>query len=672
LPDRIRKGPSVLLLCMMGIVACNVRFVQLTGAADPLWLAPLYVVTLAAPFLLRFREHVVYRSVWNLAIVLVFLRLVLHASSAELAFVLDDGLMLALLCQVHVLNNLRREQRPDLLFLNSYLIAVITGYITVDISFAFTFLVYAPLFIIGLQLQNLDPYHTGRHAAALRAAWRASLRRSALLVGVTLLAFFFFPRDFNRPALFASYFDFESEGSSYEVGFSPRLEFGEMDQQALQSDRLVMRIDVVDGKPASVPRFWRGATLSEPTRSGGWGPAESEPPASSVLRDPPWELRWQGLRLARSGGVEAWSSRAAAVTRVRVTRAGGPEQRLFLPRESFAVELDPIHTAGQLQVSADGTAAYSNPGELRYEVQLGREPRDPAPRAPSARELTPFTQQAISLYNQSARTLARELSGRLPEGAGAVEVASEFAAYLSSRYPYRVPGAEGAARTLDDFLGTDAGGHCELFASALATMLRSRGVPARVVSGYVLARPLPGERSLMIRVRDAHAWVEVYSGEQGGWFPVDPTPQQVLSGTSGGWLPGTIAALEERWATLTSFDARSRSRFLQALRSSPGALLRAAESHLEVLIALTLLLALLVQRARGARPGPPATVIAMGRAFDRAGLPLGPHETPREGLRRARASTVDSEQLEALTSAVRAHERDRYAGAGAGAAQGGS
>ena len=158
MPDVRRECPTALLLCMMGIVACNVRFVQLTEAADPLWLAMLYVVTLAAPFLLRFRESLLYRGAWNVGIVLFFLRLVQHASTAELEFVLDDGLLLALLCQVHVLNNLREAQRPDLLFLNSFLIAVITGYITVDMSFAATFLVYAPLFVLGLQLRTVERF----------------------------------------------------------------------------------------------------------------------------------------------------------------------------------------------------------------------------------------------------------------------------------------------------------------------------------------------------------------------------------------------------------------------------------------------------------------------------------------------------------------------------------
>ena len=669
MPDTTRKGPSALLLCMMGIVACNVRFVQLTGAADPLWLAPLYIVTLAAPFLLRFRERMVYRGIWNLAIILFFLRLVLHASTSELAFVLHDGLMLAILCQVHVLNNLRKEQRPDLLFLNSYLIAVITGYITVDLSFAFTFAIYAPLFIVGLQLQNLEAFHPRQRAPALRAVRRESFRRSALLIAATLLAFFFFPRDFNRPALFSSYFDLEADGSSYEVGFTESLDFGGIDREASQSDRVVMRVEVLEGDPRLVPRYWRGATLSEPRRSGGWEARGSELPASSPLRDPAWERRWQGLRLARSADAKAWGrSGDEGMPRVHVTRAGGVEQRLFLPREAFAVELDPIHTEGQLVVRSDGTAAYSNQGELRYEVQLGLEPRVAASRAPAALEVEPFVQQPRSLFNQSARTLARELSRRVPEDAGALRLTREFAAYLASRYPYRAPGAEGAARTLDEFLGTDAGGHCELFASTLATMLRSRDIPARVVSGYMLARPRPGERVLLVRSRNAHAWVEVFSGEEGGWFPVDPTPQLEALDEGEGWMGGALAALEERWAALTRFDSGSRARFWEALRSLPGDVIRRSESELGALAGLAAavgLLVLLLLRVRRRRLSPPATVAALRREFDRLGLQLEPQETPREGFRRAGSGDVDLEQLAALRLAVEEHERERYAAAGA-------
>lgn len=669
LPDSTRKGPSALLLCMMGIVACNVRFVQLTGAADPLWLAPLYVITLAAPFLLRFRDSMVYRGIWNLAIVLFFLRLVLHASTSELAFVLHDGLMLAILCQVHVLNNLRREQRPDLLFINSYLIAVITGYITVDLSFAFTFAIYAPLFIVGLQLQNLARFDSRQRAAALPAMGRESVRRSAVLVAATLLAFFFFPRDFNRPALFSSYFDLEADGSSYEVGFTQSLDFAGIDREAGQSDRVVMRLEVLEGDPRSIPRYWRGATLCDPRRSGGWEVREDALPASSLMRDPAWELRWQGLRLARATDAKGWARPdGEEMTRVHVTRAGGVEQRLFLPREAFTVDLDAIHTEGELIVRSDGTAAYSNPGELRYEVQLGLEPREPAHRAPGPLEVESFVQQPRSLFNQSARTLARELSRRLPDDAGAMRVTREFAAYLASRYPYRAPGTPGAARTLDEFLGTEAGGHCELFASTLATMLRSRNIPARVVSGFMLAPPPPGERVLLVRSRNAHAWVEVFSGGEGGWFSVDPTPQLEAGGEDAGWMSGVLAGLEERWAALTRFDSGSRARFWEALRSLPGDLIRRSESELGALAGLAAavaLLVLLILQVRRRRLSPPATVEALRREFDRLGVQLEPQETPREGFRRAENGEVDPDRLVALRLAVEEHERDRYASVGA-------
>ena len=137
-------------------------------------------------------------------------------------------------------------------------------------------------------------------------------------------------------------------------------------------------------------------------------------------------------------------------------------------------------------------------------------------------------------------------------------------------------------------------------------------------------------RSLSIRARDAHAWVEVFSLEEGVWFPIDPTPQQVLVDAGGGWLIGTVAALQESWAVLTRFDAGSRS-----IPRVPGLPARGAGARgrgpPRIAHRAGLLLVLLALRARARRLGPPASVTAMNRAFDRAGLELRAHETPREG-----------------------------------------
>ncbi|HLZ72414.1 MAG TPA: transglutaminase domain-containing protein, partial [Dehalococcoidia bacterium] len=65
-------------------------------------------------------------------------------------------------------------------------------------------------------------------------------------------------------------------------------------------------------------------------------------------------------------------------------------------------------------------------------------------------------------------------------------------------------------------------GYCDYFASALAVMLRSTGVPARVVVGYVM-HERNADGSFALREHDAHAWTEVYF--QGyGWQRFDATP----------------------------------------------------------------------------------------------------------------------------------------------------
>ncbi len=66
-------------------------------------------------------------------------------------------------------------------------------------------------------------------------------------------------------------------------------------------------------------------------------------------------------------------------------------------------------------------------------------------------------------------------------------------------------------------------GHCELFASAAALLLRSQGVPTRYVTGFVCVEPAAGKYWLA-RLRDAHAWVEAYDRQEQRWKLVEATP----------------------------------------------------------------------------------------------------------------------------------------------------
>lgn len=64
-------------------------------------------------------------------------------------------------------------------------------------------------------------------------------------------------------------------------------------------------------------------------------------------------------------------------------------------------------------------------------------------------------------------------------------------------------------------------GVCQDFAQLMIAALRSVGIPARYMSGYILTHPLPGERRL-VGADATHAWVEAWCPGH-GWLGLDPT-----------------------------------------------------------------------------------------------------------------------------------------------------
>lgn len=66
------------------------------------------------------------------------------------------------------------------------------------------------------------------------------------------------------------------------------------------------------------------------------------------------------------------------------------------------------------------------------------------------------------------------------------------------------------------------GGVCQDFAHVMLACLRSLGLPARYISGYLETAPPEGQERL-IGADASHAWVSVFCGEEYGWVDTDPT-----------------------------------------------------------------------------------------------------------------------------------------------------
>ncbi|SDY00970.1 Transglutaminase-like superfamily protein [Amycolatopsis xylanica] len=97
---------------------------------------------------------------------------------------------------------------------------------------------------------------------------------------------------------------------------------------------------------------------------------------------------------------------------------------------------------------------------------------------------------------------------------------------------------------LADFVLRGKRGFCEQFASAMAVMLRSLGIPSRVAIGFTPGEEVADYRA--ITTKDAHAWVEVYFGDK-GWVSFDPTP---LSDNRG-FIPSYLQTNPKGTATAT-------------------------------------------------------------------------------------------------------------------------
>ena len=78
-------------------------------------------------------------------------------------------------------------------------------------------------------------------------------------------------------------------------------------------------------------------------------------------------------------------------------------------------------------------------------------------------------------------------------------------------------------------------GFCEHISAAFVVALRSAGVPARIVTGYQGGELNGVDGYWTVRQADAHAWAEVWLGEQEGWVRVDPT---------GAVSPGRVGAAQ--------------------------------------------------------------------------------------------------------------------------------
>jgi transglutaminase-like putative cysteine protease len=577
-----------------------------------------------------------------------------------------DGMVHLLLFLILGRLFLRRSLRDlrDAGFLSFFLL-VATSSATFSAGFLLVFMVFLLLATWMLMLHHVvaeteragDP--EGRASGArvdLRGRLaRVSLVGAASIFVITGMLFFVIPRMGQATLPLRARF------TRMVTGFSDRVDLGAFGE--IESDKtVVMRVYVTDENPAA-----------------------ADLPA----------LRWRGIVFDRFDG-RAWA--AGGSERLPVRR--WPNGRYALaaplgrgPLLKQDIYLDPIGTdiifaapralrvtlpTGVLHVDDMGSLSVPNVNDrVHYQVESEIE----MPPAPSATPrgvpgVIPDTIRSRYLQLPPLSPRIAQLAREATAGSRSpYEAADKLTHFLSTRYRYALAKPETARDPLEEFLFSRGSGNCEYFAAAMAVMLRTLQIPSRVVGGFQRGEWNPYGRYFMVRLSDAHAWVEAYF-DGPGWVTFDPSPRASASLDD---QPSALAlyvdAARMRWYRYVVNWSLQDQRLLASSVGRQARDVRLAlawptewRSKLWLLVPVIVCVAGLLgwavwrfgridaSRQTGARP--PRFYERALRALARRGLSPEPAETARQFWARARLATpAFGEPLGRITSA---YERTRF------------
>ncbi len=417
--------------------------------------------------------------------------------------VLSDRLIFAVVhllfyLKVHTLLHLRTRRDRNRL----YVLCLFEMLAAASMTITLAFLVPLVLFVfVGSLVLLLEQATKDTPVIDEKMLLRPALRTaSALSVAVLIFAgvvFVLLPRSTHGGFRIGGVRGIISTGLSEQIRLG---DFGEIKR----SREVVMRVVVDESRPTTAPR-WRGAAYDR-YADGQW--SKTLRGMSELPRSPDGQFL-----LERPTGEEGIAS--------EVFLEPLDTDLIFLPPASQRL-LTPLPYVFVDPYLAVRTGRSRRAGR-RYTVEW----RPDAPPDSSSLGAVWLGYEARQFYLQvpplsdDFHRLVREV---VPEGGSIQETASAVESYVESEYGYTLNTPPRRREDpLEDFLFETRAGHCEFFATAMVMILRARGVPARIVTGFLGGELNDIGNFEVVRKEDAHAWVEVFD-RQRGWISFDPTP----------------------------------------------------------------------------------------------------------------------------------------------------
>ncbi|MGH7231202.1 MAG: transglutaminase TgpA family protein [Nitrospiraceae bacterium] len=454
------------------------------------------------------------RMTWNGMMIAAFV-----ASGMDLLWgtqdLLQASMYVLVLLMTHKLFTLRHHSDFLHLYVISFLEFLSAAMLTIDLWYAVVFVAYLLTAIWALLLWHLNREAdeiVGRQGSeqvlervplSMRFFWTTNVIAIGALC-LTLSIFFLMPR--------TGFGFFQKAGRSpiRTTGFSENVNLGGIGA-VKQDQSLVMRVQFPDLEgPPPEDLYFRGVTFD---RYNGRSWTNTFARRRLVLRNE------EGIFATPSERAE---TRNAAPIRQQILIEALDTSVLFgmplvdeVQGNFVAVQTDesngwslPVPMTSRFQYMA-----FSAPPTMAQEDRVAASFDYPTEITDHFLQLPPLNPRIVDLavsVTRHARTPYEQI------------MAVQHHLVAGYRYSLDV-GMEDGFQPLEDFLFRRKTGYCEHYATAMVVMLRTLGIPARLVTGF-----LPGEWNefgnyYRVRQQDAHAWVEVFF-PRSGWITFDPTP----------------------------------------------------------------------------------------------------------------------------------------------------
>lgn len=538
------------------LVALGFTTLWLTGQVAP-WLSLIFIASLLYALFNDRRERPLYFSsgFWNTLTLLFFTYEVYQAFYSPRELILDVMEFLVFLQVVRLWS--KKDDRDYLQIYGIALLHVMSASVlTAEIVFAAMFVIFIIIGTWALVVFNLrremrmGGLDERRTSALLTGKLFAALTGVAfcVLFGAALI-FFLFPR-FNY-----SYFAplLQKPGSA-QSGFSDKVKLGRIGAIKL-NQQPVMRVSFSGPMAKSMTGnelYLRGITLNlYDGQQWQAGPSANGRETISV----------QGFRAMSIG--DGVPEQANLITEVVMEPIG--EEVLFVIPQVVGLQT-PFGIVSH-QKGENFTGSFAGTQRVKYIVysKVGRPER--------RRKIEVFDPNVFRNELQVPATIDPRVILMARQATASAKTTFDRArlleTYLRGTFGYTLAmGDHTPVDPLAYFLFEKKAGHCEYFASAMTVMLRSLGIPARVVGGYYHGQWNAVGKFFLIRESHAHTWVEAYFPEL-GWQAFDPTPADPAFGSPTGALDYAREWLESAqlfWVNwIVDYDLQQQRKAVQTL-----------------------------------------------------------------------------------------------------------